>query len=181
MRGRLFSSWGIVLSKANYGEADRIFFVLTYHYGKLALLAKGVRKIKSRKGRLLEVFNLIKFQASRGKNLDLVEEVEVIKSFRGIRTNLKRAALAYYFSEVLLKILPEGEENKKIFNIALSYFENLEDEQNLSFLRKQFLFDILTNLGFWPRDKKLKDFDFVLEKVLERKINSKRVGIKILS
>lgn len=181
MRGRLFSSLGLVLSKVNYGEADRILFVLTYHYGRLALLAKGVRRINSRKRGSLEIFNLIRFQASRGKNLDVIREVELVNSFDKIRTSLKKITLAYYFSEVLLKVLPDGEENKKIFDISLSYFEKLENERNLSALRQKFLFDILTSLGFWPKDKELKNFDFILERVLEKKINAKRIGIKVLS
>jgi len=38
------------LSRTDYGEADRILTVLTPDYGKLRLLAKGVRKVKSKLG-----------------------------------------------------------------------------------------------------------------------------------
>ena len=38
----------IVLARTNYGEADRIVSVLTADKGKVRLLAKGVRKIKSK-------------------------------------------------------------------------------------------------------------------------------------
>jgi len=181
MKKRSLSSLGLVLAKVDYGEADRIFFILTQDYGKLPFIAKGVRRTKSRKRGSLELFNLVRFEALRGKNLDLIIEAEVVRSFDKIRKNLKKMALAYYFSEVLLKILAEGEENRKVFDLALSYFEDLEKRRDLSVLRQEFLFELLSTLGFWPKSKKLENFDLVLERILEKKINSKRVGLKILS
>ncbi len=35
-------------------------------------------------------------------------------------------------------------------------------------------------MGYWPLNKKLIDADIVLDDVLERKINSVRVGKKVL-
>lgn len=181
MKRRSFSSVGLVLAKVDYREADRIFFILTQDYGKLPFIAKGVRRTRSRKRGALEIFNLVKFEALRGKNLDLITEVEIVRSFDKVRKNLKKMTLAYYFSEVLLKILVEGEETKKVFDLVLSCFENLEKRRDLRVLRQEFLFELLITLGFWPKSKKLDNFDLVLERILEKKINSKRVGLKILS
>lgn len=180
MKRRSFSTSGIVLAKIDYGEADRIFFVLTSDFGKLPFIAKGIRKPKSKKRGFLEVFNFVRLEASRGLNLDIITEVEVVRSFSKIRHDLKRMTLAYYFAEVLLKILPEGEENKRVFDLAIFYFSQLEKSQDLKTLRRDFVFDILSTLGFWSRGEEISDFDLVLERILEKKINSKRVGSKIL-
>ena len=40
---------GFVLKRTNYGEADKILTVFTKERGKIKVLAKGVRKIKSRR------------------------------------------------------------------------------------------------------------------------------------
>ena len=37
----------IVLSRMNYGEADRILHVITPKQGKISIVAKGVRRVKS--------------------------------------------------------------------------------------------------------------------------------------
>jgi DNA repair protein RecO (recombination protein O) len=181
MKKHSFSSAGLILAKINYSEADRIFFILTPDYGRITLIAKGVRRLKSRKRGFLEVFNQIDFQATRGINLDILTDVNLIKSHENIRKNLKKTTLAYYFAEVLLKILAEGEKNEPVFNIAISYFDKLETRSDLKKLRQEFLSDILTSLGFWPKGKTLKNYDSLLEDILERKINSKRVGLKILA
>lgn len=54
MKLRTYSSEGIVLSRKNYGEADRILVILSKNFGKLSLLAKGIRKIKSKKEEVLK-------------------------------------------------------------------------------------------------------------------------------
>ena len=39
---------GVVLGRINYREADRIIKVITPDFGKVSLMARGVRKIKSK-------------------------------------------------------------------------------------------------------------------------------------
>jgi len=180
MKPRSFSSRGLVLARINYGEADRIVFILSEDYGRLPFLAKGVRRLKSRKRGSLEPFTLVRFEAAKGKGLDILREVELLRSSSRLRRDLKKMSLAYYFAEVLGKILSEGEASKSVFNLALVYFEKLEKSSNLRGLRKDFVRDLLVALGFWPEDKKLTEVDLVLEQVLERKINSQRVGKRIL-
>lgn len=55
-RVRLFSTPAIVLRRADYGEADRLLTLLTPERGKLRVLAKGARKITSRKAGHIELF-----------------------------------------------------------------------------------------------------------------------------
>ena len=54
---RTYKTEGIILKRINFGEADRILTSYTKHFGKISLLAKGVRKITSRKGGNIELFN----------------------------------------------------------------------------------------------------------------------------
>lgn len=49
---------GIVLSRTEFGEADRIITVLTTDHGKIRLIAKGVRRIKSKSAGGIELFSV---------------------------------------------------------------------------------------------------------------------------
>ncbi len=64
----------IVLSRTNYGEADRIISVLTPDKGKVRLVAKGVRKIKSKMAGGIELFSVstIGYIQGRGELATLV-------------------------------------------------------------------------------------------------------------
>jgi len=177
---RTYASEGIVLSRKNYSEADRILIVLSKNYGKLSLLAKGIRKIKSKKRGHLEIFSKIKFSAVKGKGFDIMTEAETIDDFAGVRINLNKISLAYYFSEVVNKITHEDGHSSTVYSLLSTALEQLEQETELKKLRLKFIYDLLTNMGYWPIAKKLVDADIVLDDVLERKINSIRVGKKVL-
>ncbi len=177
---RRYSSEAIVLARRNFGEADRILVVYSKHYGKLHLIAKGVRKPKSRKRGSLEVFSHIKFAAARGKNLDIVTEVEIINSFQDVRKNLKKVAVAYFIVETVGRLTREGEKNLKLYSDILENIGMLKTSHRLRKLREQFVYDTLVLSGFWPKGKKMNNPDSTLESVVEREMNSKRVGKKLL-
>ncbi len=180
MKLHSYSSEGIVLARRNYGEADRILSVYTKNHGRISLIAKGIRRPKSRKRGHLEIFSYIRFQAATGRGLDLMTEAEVIDDFKEIRKNLKKVSLAYYFCEVVGKITHEGEVNERLFDLILENLEKLKSETELKKLRLDFILRLLILLGYWPAEKQLLDIDNKLEEVIERQINSVRVGRMML-
>lgn len=181
MRPKGYSSEGIVLARRTYGEADRILVVYSKNYGKIHLIARGVRKPESRKRGSLEVFSHIKFSAARGKNLDILTEAEIIDSFPTIRKNLRKVAVAYYLMEVVGRVTREDEKNVELYSLLTEYLGNLRGPTSLRKLRKIFVYDTLSLLGFWPKGKPMDDPDAVLEDVVEREMFSARVGKRLLS
>ena len=155
--------------------------IFTKKYGKISLLAKGVRKPKSRKRGSLEIFSHIKFSATKGRGLDLIEEVEVINSFPTIRKNLKKVSVAYFLTEVVGRLTQEGEKNEALFNLILDYLRALKTTTSLKDLRRDYIKDALVLLGFWPRKKKLNNPDAILQEVSEREFSTIRVGKKLVS
>ena len=181
MRTRNYSSEGIVLARKNFGEADRILVLYSKHHGRISLLAKGVRRPTSRKRGHLEVFSYIRFQAARGKGMDIMTEAETIDNFSKIRENLKRASLAYYFMEVIGRTTHENETHREVFEYVLESMERLKEEKKLKKLRLDFVRRLVSLLGFWPDGKPLLDPDGFLEGVIERKLVTSRVGKRVLA
>ncbi len=176
-----YSSSGLVLAKYDYGEADCIFFVLTPDFGKIPLIARGVRKITSRKRSAMEVFNIVRFKARKSKNIFFAEEVELVWMFKRDRVGLSGISLAYYFSEVLDKILGENEPNKPVFDFSVNFFKRIGKVRDLKCLRIEFVKRLLVLLGFWPDGKNMTNPDLILESILERNLSTKEVGIKVLA
>jgi len=181
VKPKTFSDEGIVLARRNYSEADRILSVLSKNHGRLSLIAKGVRKPSSKKRGHIEVFSKIRFQAVRGRGLDLITEAESLDNFSEVRHNLKKVALAYYFMEVVGRTTHENEKHIELYSLVCKYLELLKTEVKLRNLRNKFVIEILTTQGFWPKGKILLNPDAKLEEVTERKINSFRVGKKLTS
>ena len=181
MTPKRYSSEGIILARRNYSEADRILVIFSKNYGKLSLIAKGVRKLNSRKRGHLEIFSHIKFAAAKGKNLDVLTEAEIIDSFAKVRQDLRKIAVAYYLMEVVGRVTHEDEKNDILYSYILKNLRMLKTELSLLKLRKDFISQTLTILGFWPKGRIMDNPDKVLEEVVEREISSVRVGKKLLS
>ncbi len=175
-----YTSTGIVLSSIKYSEADRILKIYSKNYGKLSLIAKGVRKPISKKRGSLEVFNAVNFHATWSATIGLITEVEMINSFEGIRKDLNKMSLAYFYCEVIEKLTREGSNNYKLYNLLFNAFIQLEESKGYKIKKDKFIYDVLVELGFWPLGQKIIDPDSALENVIERKLSSVRVGKKVL-
>src|SRR5437667_4274351 len=84
----------VVLRRLDYGEADRILTLLTREYGKLGAIAKGARRAKARTGSSLDLFGRSRMMLARGRNLDVVAQVERQGDVRHIAGDLHRTAYA---------------------------------------------------------------------------------------
>ncbi len=57
----------IILSRTDYGEADRIVTLLTPHSGKIRLVAKGVKRMKSKLAGGIELFSVSTITYIKGR------------------------------------------------------------------------------------------------------------------
>ncbi|MFC1649121.1 DNA repair protein RecO [Patescibacteria group bacterium] len=178
MTPRKYSSIGIVIKRRNFSEADRIIVLYTKDYGKITLLAKGVRKPKSRKRGHVEMFTLINFSASRTKSLDLITEVETVEVF-DYEKDIKRVSVAYFIVETIDKLTREGENNEELYSHIIKNMKILRNVSGLKEFRLEFVRNTLIILGYWPEEKPMSDPDSTLEEVVEKRMNSVRVGKKI--
>jgi hypothetical protein len=84
----------VVLRHSDYGEADRLLTLYTREQGKLRAIAKGVRKIQSRKAGHLEPFTRVALMLARGHDLWIVTQAETLNSFQPLREDLGRMSQA---------------------------------------------------------------------------------------
>ena len=180
MTPRNFNDTGFVLKAVDYKEADAIVTIYSQKFGKLVLIANGIKKLKSRKRGHIRQFSKIRFSASHTKGLGILTEVETIKNYPKIEKTLGKVSLGYYFSEVIDKFIHEGESNKEVFELIDEYFLKLSQTNQLKKLRLSFIYDLLVTLGFWPKGKVMENEDLIIGEILEREISSLRVGKRIL-
>lgn len=181
MRNRSYKTSGIILARHNYSEADRILTIYTKSRGKVTAMAKGVRKLKSRKRGSLEIFSTINFSAVLTKGMDIITEVEGIDVFEKMRKSLKKVSLAYFMVESVAKLTSAEEENADLYNLLFAYLTKVEKQKKLKVLRKEFVFDLLTLLGYWPEDKAMDNFDEILLGATEKSLHSAKIGKRVLT
>ncbi|MFH1474342.1 MAG: DNA repair protein RecO, partial [Chloroflexota bacterium] len=104
---RLYVTDAIVLSRFDYGEADRILTLLTPGLGKIKAIAKGIRRPTSRIGGSLEPLAELRLQLARGRTFDVVTQVTMLHAWLGLHDRLEVTATAWYCGELLERSLEE--------------------------------------------------------------------------
>jgi DNA repair protein RecO (recombination protein O) len=151
-----YKDYGIILKATNFGEADKLLTILSKSKGKIRAIAKGIRKSKAKFSGSLEPFTYCHIMIVQGKkDLDLITGVDVIKSFKNLRTDLKRTATAYLLSELIDKLTEVHQPQFHIFqefNMALEKL-NSPEYVDLTLLKDYFIINILNILGYRPEIK----------------------------
>lgn len=179
-----YKTEGVVLKRVNFGEADRIVTLYTKHFGKVVCLAKGIRKMSSRKRGSLEIFNQVVFFAVRGKGMDIITETESMNSFSGWRKNLKKIVAAYEFCEMVDKLSPENSEQEEIYVLLVTFLKKLgeTEAENLRVLLNSFGEFLVQELGYWPRQRKFPlnfNVSSYIEGIIERELKSRKFSSRV--
>ncbi|HUZ19867.1 MAG TPA: DNA repair protein RecO [Acidimicrobiales bacterium] len=123
----LYRDVGVVLRTMRLGEADRIVTIVTPEHGKVRAVAKGVRKTKSRIGARVEPLSHVSLLCWRGRELDVVTQVEVLDSFRAIREDLDRLTPALTMLEIVDQVAVQDHPMPEHFKMLVGALRALAE------------------------------------------------------
>tara|TARA_B100000945_G_scaffold75862_1_gene58482 strand:- start:20896 stop:21660 length:765 start_codon:yes stop_codon:yes gene_type:complete len=140
----------IVLKVFDFGEADRIFTLLTPDNGIIRAVAKGVRKPKSRMGGHIDVLSKVNIYISLGENLSNISQAEIINNYSILKKDLSLISISFYILELCEKFSVENDPNNDIY-YHLSYtLDILQENLQNPLLIRWFEINLLTVSGFLP-------------------------------
>jgi len=174
---RSYKTEGIVVKRKNFREADRILTIFTKYHGKIVVKAPGVRRITSKRSSHTELLNLCIFTLykSTGSHFPIVTEVQALDEFLPIKNSLPRVGFAYYICEVIDRLCPDNQENKKTFYLVRDALSRLSSGLEGASVVESFENDLLITLGFLPKLNYLKNKYLFIEQILERRLSTKRL------
>lgn len=143
-----FKDEGVVLKRRDFGEADRLLTVLTRNNGKITVLAKGVRRITSRRAGNIELLNRVMMYLHKGKNFNILTEATALDTFSKLKEDLILSTYAYHLIELVDKLLAEGQENRFIYEKFVEVLKKISQNPRQIFIRA-FEVKVLSFLGFW--------------------------------
>jgi DNA repair protein RecO (recombination protein O) len=122
----LYRDEGVVLRTMRLGEADRIVSMLTRGQGKVRAVAKGVRRTTSKFGGRLEPLSHVSLLCWKGRELDIVNQAEVLDAFRDVREDLSRLSKAFTVLEVADQLSQERHPASRLFDMVVGALRALE-------------------------------------------------------
>ncbi len=120
----------VVLRTYKLGESDRIVVLLTAEHGKVRAVAKGVRKTRSRLGSRLEPLSRVSVLLNKGRQLDVVSQVETIATGSGLRSSLDKMTQGIAMLEAVDQLTIDREPVPHIYNMLTGALTSLSDDSS---------------------------------------------------
>jgi len=152
----------LILNRQAYKENDTLVTAYTKNFGKLSLVARGTKKIKSKLAAHLEPLSLSDLMILKGRGRDYIGAAAVRKAYLNIREDLNKVYYAGKGLNLFNRLVkPEHPDERLFFLLTrwldiLDEFENKESEkkdlskENGELLFAFFAFKLLAELGYQP-------------------------------
>jgi DNA repair protein RecO (recombination protein O) len=149
---RSFRVEAVVLRHSDYGEADRLLTLYTRQLGKTRAVAKGARKIASRKAGHIEPFTYAKLQLAKGRDMPIVTQADTIDSYQPLREDLILTSHASYVLELLDRFTYEDQtESPAVFRLLTDTLSRLAAQADPWLVIRYYEMRLLDHLGFRPQ------------------------------
>lgn len=140
----------VIIRKLDYGEADRIYSLLTAEHGKVPAIAKGVRRSASRLASALELFAHIDVQLAHGRGqLDVVTQALRLPGVR-IPPDPDRTAHASLIAEVADRVSEDRHPVDGLYELTMLALADLARDDDPRRAAAYFLAQALDLLGYAP-------------------------------
>lgn len=147
---RRYVTEAIVLSRFDYGEADRILTLITPGGGKIKAIAKGIRRQKSRIGGSLEPFAELRLALAQGRTFEVITQVEVIHAWLNLRDDLVSFGTASYIAELADGTLEERHAAESVYLLLKRAYEILDAGMAPGRVARWFEMHLADELGVRP-------------------------------
>ncbi len=141
----------VILRKVDYGEADRIFTLLTATHGKVGAIAKGVRRPESKLAAALELYTHIDVLLAKGRGeLDVVAQVQRLPGTR-MAGEVERMSHAALIAELAERVCEDRHPVDGVYELTVMALDELARETDPRRASAYFLMSALDLLGYAPQ------------------------------
>jgi len=147
---RIESVLGIVVFETNYSESSKILQVLTKEHGRIGIISKGCRNIKSKLRGVSRKLVYGTFHIYYKENgLSTLIAVDVINSFSKTTMNLTTISYASYILELIDQV-SRDEADERLYSLLVSALLKIEEGLDPSVITNIVELKALDYLGVKP-------------------------------
>jgi len=149
----LKSTSGIVLKTFSYGDTSKIIRCYTRDFGKISLIAKGVKTSKNLQIGYLEPINCISIDLyyNPKRQLQIFSKAEFDHTFLSIKNSIKKLSYSFAVIELIDKTVSGEESHLQLFNLTKDILSAINDNRGkINIIFWFFQLKLLNLLGFKP-------------------------------
>ena len=140
----------VIITHKDFGEADRLIRLFSLEHGKLSAIAKGARKIRSRKAAHIEPFTYTSLVLAKGQSFWIITQADTKAGYPNIREDLRKTAKAAYILELADHLTGDEQPEPAIFHLITETLQRIDSVQDPFNAILNFEFRLLDFTGFRP-------------------------------
>lgn len=142
---------GIVLRETNAGDKGRFIDILTEEMGVAEVYVRGAVKVTGKSTGITQLFSYAEFNVEQKGDMRFFQGGKSIRIFYGLRNDLLKLSLAYYFAELIRFSVSMNMESKEILRLVLNTLHFLEEgSRSPDMLKPLFELRLVSELGYIP-------------------------------
>lgn len=144
----------VVLKTYPYSDTSKILRLMTRDHGPRSAIAKGARRPKSRFGGLIEPFaeGWATLYLKENRDLHTLSDFDLIRERQALGVDLPRYAGASVLCELVMRLAPEEQPDRRLFAILVAGLDDLVDAEPAAAgtAALRYIWRVVGALGFAP-------------------------------
>lgn len=148
----LYTVEAIVIRSIDYGEGNKIITLYARETGKIAVIARGAKKLNSRHSAASQLFTrgLYTYYLSRSGQMGNLNSAEIIHAHHKLREDLLMTAHASYIAEMTDRMVGDFDGSSFLFEQLTSALAAIEDNKDFEIVTNIYEMRILELSGYAP-------------------------------
>ncbi len=161
---------GIILKKKNLPTQDMIVTIFSHEMGKIRILAKGVKKISSKRLPHLQTGNIINAVIYSSEKGLYLQETTLISGLSQIKNDPKKISFIYFYFHLIDRLLPENQQELTIYNAVKRFLIDLSGSTTTIPLLEKHLNILFKKLGYINKKSSLDELHKLAEELINEKV-----------
>jgi len=147
----LIKTQALLLKKINFQDSSTIIHFYTREHGKISIIAKGSRQIKSQFRGYLEPLNFLNiiYYYKPTREIQTLSKVDMLQNFVSNLNDIRANYISLAILELIDKLVHHNEENQRLFDMTINTLKYIDQNPNMSDLGLiLFLLGAIKTLGY---------------------------------
>lgn len=141
---------GIIVNEKPYKESSKILNIITYEYGVIGVLAKGVKKLNNKYHNACSKLVYAEFQIKYKKDgLSSLICADIINYYDKIKTDLKAISYSSFICELAYQVRKQN-NNDKILDLLIESLDKINEKFDAEVITNILELKYLSFLGISP-------------------------------
>lgn len=146
----LYTVEAMVIRTIDYGEGHKIVTLLTKERGKVSVMARGAKKMRSRFAAMTQLFTHGYYTYYRTGQMGNLSSGEIIQSFHTLQEDLMTTAYGAYLLEMINRMLLDHDGSSVLFEQLVAALQALEAGKDAQVITHIFELKMLDFAGYTP-------------------------------